>query len=539
MKFNLSISVAVSALLAANVEALWKPQQGLTWDYLLGADESVIKASNMQVVTFDIDKAKSVVPYLHSKGKKAICYFSGGTSQEEKSDFGDYKKAGVVMFDTRSSWGNYYINIRDRSHLEPLLRARMERARNAGCDAIEVDSLGLYNHNVKDFTMEDSRVFGTWLGQLAHKVGISIGLKNVAGIAPALEPYFDFAVVESCADSNNVCDYYRSFTNKGKAVFMVHYEDGDPSYKLSSASSIKRIANEAGNRGYSCVLAYKNLKSHSTNISCNSGSVISGGSAPKVEQPVKKTTTTTIKRTTTTIKRTTTKKTVLPVKPVNTNPFNPIRSTKQSIKQNPVKTVKQIPVSNTTVKTIPFGFGSKTTPIVPGAQNHISTPSSKTLPGAQGTPVNPAVPGTPFNPAVPGAQTVPGTPVNPAVPGAQTVPGTPVNPAVPGAQTVPGTPVNPAVPGAQGNPVNPAVPGAQNATIPAQGAQVNPVVPGTRQPLNNNNNNNNEDNNESGNGVGAAVAVVAAGGVATAAVAGFIFLKKHKKFSFEKFDIGY
>ncbi|OUM62016.1 carbohydrate-binding module family 18 protein [Piromyces sp. E2] len=270
MKFILSVTLLVSTLLS-NVNARWKPTKGLTWDYLLAGDDNLIQGSKKDVVTIDLEHAEKMVPILHSKGQKAVCYFSGGTMQKSrKIDYDDYVKAGVALPVT-SSWGNQYIDIRKKSKLQPLIEKRMKRAYQYGCDAVEVDSLGVHAH-VKEITENDTIVFATWLAQTAHDVGISIGLKNVALLAPELEPHFDFAVVESCAESKNVCNYYKAFSNNNKAVFIVHY--GNRDWKLSG-SKLNTLIKEQGGRGFTCVLSVnQDLNTYSTNYDCDTGAII-------------------------------------------------------------------------------------------------------------------------------------------------------------------------------------------------------------------------------------------------------------------------
>jgi len=43
MKFYLPIILIATVLFATNVEAIWEPAPGLTWDYLLGAEKKVMK----------------------------------------------------------------------------------------------------------------------------------------------------------------------------------------------------------------------------------------------------------------------------------------------------------------------------------------------------------------------------------------------------------------------------------------------------------------------------------------------------------------
>ncbi|ORX46837.1 hypothetical protein BCR36DRAFT_296814 [Piromyces finnis] len=270
MKYLLPITTLVaSALLATNVEARWQATPGHTWDYLLGAEESVIKASKQDVVTIDLEKAEKFVPYLHSRGQRAICYFSGGTTEHRAYDREAYQKSGLALGGNGDGWGNQWLDIRNKAKLQPLIRKRMQRARSYGCDAVEVDCLGIYHYR-SDYTKEDSYVFAKWVAETAHQEGISIGLKNVAGISQRLEPYFDFAVVESCAESPNLCKLYTQFTDHNKAVFIVHY--GNRGHKLSG-SSLKNLIKEQGGHRFTCVISpHENLHNNSINYDCSTGS---------------------------------------------------------------------------------------------------------------------------------------------------------------------------------------------------------------------------------------------------------------------------
>lgn len=239
-------------------------------------------SSKADVVTIDLADAPKFVDKFHAKGQRVVCYFSGTQIEDQRYDKNEWIAAKIAIpgaYANKSERRNQYVDIRNRSKLEPLLRGRFRKARSYGCDGVEVDNLGLYNHKddikeLRSYTPDDTVVFATWLGKAARDEGISIGLKNVATISPKLEPYFDFAVVENCASSSNVCNYYTSFTKRNKAVFMVHYEDRG--FHLSG-SSLKNLINEAGGRKFTCVItpAY-GLKTHSTTYNCSSGSVISG-----------------------------------------------------------------------------------------------------------------------------------------------------------------------------------------------------------------------------------------------------------------------
>jgi hypothetical protein len=62
------------------------------------------------------------------------------------------------------------------------------------------------------------------LADEAHARGLSIGLKNDLSQVDELEPWFDWALNESCAVYEE-CDGYATFIDAGKAVFHCEYTE--------------------------------------------------------------------------------------------------------------------------------------------------------------------------------------------------------------------------------------------------------------------------------------------------------------------------
>ncbi|OUM60983.1 glycoside hydrolase family 114 protein [Piromyces sp. E2] len=512
--------------------------------------------------------------------------------KSRKVDYDAYVNAGVQI-SNKSDWGNHYIDIRKKDKLQPLIRERMKRAVRFGCDAVEVDSIGLYNH-LDDFKKEDTITFGKWLAQTGHEEGISVGMKNAAGCAEKLEPYFDFAVVESCAESTRVCDYYIPFTKHGKAVFTVHY--GNRVSKFSDLGSPeKTLSHELGGRGFTCAFSIdQSLTVNSSNFDCSKGNYRSDvGSKPGNEKitttrrtttSTRKTTTTTTTRrtyttttTTTTTRRTTTtttttrtvKKTTSYVKPSVIYPTKRTISSKTlpNINQQPtsVKTIpKSIPNYSqqpTSVKTIPKTIPKSIIPTVktisPSKTIPSFNPATKSdvpviseakyvppvVPEANSEPaINSAVKSIP--PVVPEANSEPAInsaakSIPPVVPEANSEPSfnlgaKSVPPVTPDAKSVP--PVTPdakTIP--SGTPDAKTIPSGTPDTksVPPVSQSTKSVPSATPMtkgiPITDNKEAAEVENKKSG--VRTTVAIVAAGGVATAAIAGFFFIKKNNKYS--------
>jgi len=225
MKAIIPITFLIT-LFSYSVKAVWMPSQGMTWNYVLGndIDEEIETA---QVVDIDVNKSASKIKRLQEKGIKVICYFSAGTLETFRDDAKEMEKVKNLVRNTYEAWPDEkWLDIRVEG-LKPILKKRMKLAVQKNCDAIEVDNLDGYQmKEVKSWenplTKEDTIKFAKWLSKTAHDLGLSIGLKNVAGLIDELSSYFDFAINEECVKYNE-CKRYSNFLKQGKAVFGVTY----------------------------------------------------------------------------------------------------------------------------------------------------------------------------------------------------------------------------------------------------------------------------------------------------------------------------
>ncbi|ORX86135.1 hypothetical protein BCR32DRAFT_181974, partial [Anaeromyces robustus] len=205
----------------------WKPQPGLTWNYVLGAKVDITK-EKAQVLDIDYETHPDTIRKYHSYGKRVVCYFSGGTIESFRGDYKNYVAVSGLVRNVYDDWSNErWLDFR-KEGIKPLIVKRMRKAISNGCDALEVDNLDGYQMDEvqswsKPLTKEDTITFARWLGYAAHELGISIGLKNVPAILDSVGSYFDFAINESCARYKNECAMYRNFIKSGKAVFGITY----------------------------------------------------------------------------------------------------------------------------------------------------------------------------------------------------------------------------------------------------------------------------------------------------------------------------
>ncbi|ORX82465.1 hypothetical protein BCR32DRAFT_292625 [Anaeromyces robustus] len=270
----------ISAFLFINdAQSLWTPKPKSTWNYLIAAKEIDILNRPEEVLTIDINNSH-LIPELHKQGKKVICYFSGGTIEKHREDKDQYLAHDEMIIKGETKWHELWLDYRMKDILYPLIKNRMKKAVQNGCDGLEIDCLGAYNHDdllkrMKEqgkvpLNKEDAYNFAVDLSSMAHELGISIGLKNVAGIAKRLVNKFEFAVVESCSRSSKVCALYEDFPKQGKAVFTIHYGNYG-----SFQNQVKTMVKEQKNLGYTCTFNNDdNLDYPGFSYDCDTGSII-------------------------------------------------------------------------------------------------------------------------------------------------------------------------------------------------------------------------------------------------------------------------
>ena len=86
-----------------------------------------------------------------------------------------------------------------RQFLLDEMLARVKEAKLIGVDAIEFDDVDAYqSHSGLSITPAAQLPYNAALANLAHRMGLSVGLKNDRDQADALQPYFDFGIEEEC-----------------------------------------------------------------------------------------------------------------------------------------------------------------------------------------------------------------------------------------------------------------------------------------------------------------------------------------------------
>ncbi len=200
----------------------WRPAPGTSWQWQLSG--TIDTSFNVQMYDIDLfDAPQSVIDQLHAEGRTVICYFSAGSWEDWRPDAGDFPAA--VIGSPLEGWpGEKWLDIRQIETLAPLMRARLDRAVQKGCDGVEPDNVdGYANATGFPLTAADQLAYNRFLSAEAHARGLSIGLKNDLDQIGDLLPDFDWALNEECFTYDE-CALLVPFIQAGKAVFGVEYD---------------------------------------------------------------------------------------------------------------------------------------------------------------------------------------------------------------------------------------------------------------------------------------------------------------------------
>jgi len=202
----------------------WRPENDLSWQIQLSVPP---QADPLDVDLYDVDlydtSAETVAAYK-ARGITMICYFSAGSWEDWRPDAGDFPPE--VLGKDYVGWaGEKWLDIRNLEALEPIMRARLELCRDKGFDGADPDNMDSHTNDTGfPLTAEDQLRYNRFIADLAHSLGLQVGLKNDPEQAVELEPWFDFMVTEDCFDQG-WCGLAQPFARAGKPVLMIEYTD--------------------------------------------------------------------------------------------------------------------------------------------------------------------------------------------------------------------------------------------------------------------------------------------------------------------------
>lgn len=173
------------------------------------------------------DNDTSVISSLKSSGKKVICYFSGGSYENWRTEPSGLTFLESDKGNSLDGWaGERWLDIRS-SNVRAIMAQRLDLAKTKGCDGVEPDNMDGYTNNPGfNLTYADQIDYNKFIANEAHQRGLSVGLKNDLDQIKDLVDYFDFAINEECFIYNE-CDnqdQLHLFIDAGKAVFSAEYD---------------------------------------------------------------------------------------------------------------------------------------------------------------------------------------------------------------------------------------------------------------------------------------------------------------------------
>jgi hypothetical protein len=201
----------------------WRPAVADTWAWQLSGPID----TGYAVAVYDLDLFDAPQPTidgLKAQGRRVVCYFSAGTSESWRPDFGQFVAAD--QGNDVAGWpGERWLDTGSAS-VRAIMRGRLDLARTRGCDGVEPDNVDGYA-NASGFALTPATQldYNRFLASEAHVRGLAVALKNDVDQVATLASDFDFAVNEQCAEYQE-CGLLAPFSAAGKAVVEIEYTIG-------------------------------------------------------------------------------------------------------------------------------------------------------------------------------------------------------------------------------------------------------------------------------------------------------------------------
>jgi hypothetical protein len=198
-------------------------ESGASATFFIQLNGSLNTTYEKEIYDVDLfDTSAETIAELKISGKKVICYFSAGSSEDWRSDFNKFNKSD--MGKSLDGWdGEKWLDIRSQNVLNIMIK-RLDLAVDKGCDGVDPDNMDGYTQDsCFDITSSDQLAYNKKIANLARIRGLSVGLKNDPEQVEELEPFFDFSVNEQCHQYNE-CEMFLPFVNNNKPVFNLEYK---------------------------------------------------------------------------------------------------------------------------------------------------------------------------------------------------------------------------------------------------------------------------------------------------------------------------
>jgi hypothetical protein len=217
---------------------VWQPSARTTWQIqLTGTLDTSIEA-RLYIVDFQ-DLSAATLAELHAAGREVACYLSAGTFETWRGDAANFPAAAIgnPLADYPQE---YWLDIRD-STVQTLMLARVNRARNLGCDAIELSNLsnGGQDTGFAALTSADYASYGQAMARAVSAQGMSVGLDGAEELLGQLLLVFDWGAATGCFSVDG-CQAWSPMLAANKPVLLVEFGDA------ATAQTICASATQAG-----------------------------------------------------------------------------------------------------------------------------------------------------------------------------------------------------------------------------------------------------------------------------------------------------
>lgn len=209
---------------------------GSTLYWQLQGEVSLKHTTDVYGIDMEDHERSGLVQKLQSQNKLILCYISAGSYEAWRSDKNEFDLSADIGNPLGDWPGEYYLNI-NSENVRRIMRSRIDRAFDAGCNAIEPDNTDAYQaDNGLGISAADQVDYLKFLADYAHSKDLLIALKNTVDLIESanLAQTFDFTLNESCYVYNE-CDALTPFVDAGKAVFIAMYEQYEKDARCADA----------------------------------------------------------------------------------------------------------------------------------------------------------------------------------------------------------------------------------------------------------------------------------------------------------------
>jgi hypothetical protein len=214
---------------------LWTPAAGASFQLQLTG--TLDTSLDVDLYVLDLDYEAADFAALRSAGRRTVCHFSAGSNESFRDDTDEFPEA-VQGNELDDFPDERWLDIRAAAVRTPMA-ARLDRAREQGCDAVLPTNLGVHAADSGFAISEAESVeYAQWLAGEAHARGLGVMLSSDELVAQ-LADSFDMGLAFECL-TDDACQHWTPLRDADRTLMVV--EVGDE----SSVSTVCPAAAAAG-----------------------------------------------------------------------------------------------------------------------------------------------------------------------------------------------------------------------------------------------------------------------------------------------------